>query len=112
MVRLRDLLPAMPKIAPQRYAEVLRVLENSFLTAAGYEISERPESIDQAFSNSAARKEENERLDKVISEMKQAAGAMPKKAWYRTLLSKISTFIVSEGGKALIESTVKGLLGS
>jgi hypothetical protein len=44
--------------------------------------------------------------------MKQAAGAMPKKAWYRTLLSKISTFIVSEGGKALIESTVKGLLGS
>jgi hypothetical protein len=43
--------------------------------------------------------------------MKQAAGAMPKKAWYRTLAYKISTFIVSEGGKALIESTVKGLLG-
>jgi hypothetical protein len=37
--------------------------------------------------------------------------AMPKKAWYRTLAYKISTFIVSEGGKALIESTVKGLLG-
>jgi hypothetical protein len=66
-------------------------------------------------SNDAAKAKKIEQLESMIAEMKQAT-ALPKKAAYRVITSKLAGFMVTATGSALIaegvDHAIKLLTGS